>query len=106
MSHKRLKVDRDWHIICESPCRSVPFQLGGESVPVRLTEELVSIVNGDRRVAGSTRFHGFKYRYSTGPSHRGSILDVSTFRGSGPYAGCSRSYPVNVFPSPATPYHR
>ena len=41
------------------------------------------IVNGDQRVAGSTRFHGFKYRYSTGPSHRGSILDVSTFRRSG-----------------------
>ena len=45
--------------------------------------KLMSIVNGDQRGTGHTRLHGFKYRYSTGPSHRGSILDVSTFRRSG-----------------------
>ncbi|MFS0174982.1 Mu transposase domain-containing protein, partial [Corynebacterium striatum] len=39
---------------------SVPFQLVGESVTVRLTPQLVSIFNGEQLVAEHTRLHGFK----------------------------------------------
>ncbi|MFW9032922.1 Mu transposase domain-containing protein, partial [Corynebacterium striatum] len=42
-SYKRLKVDRNWHITCDYQYYSVPFQLVGESVTVRLTPQLVSI---------------------------------------------------------------
>ena len=69
VSYKRCKVDRNWHITCDYQYYSVPFQLVGESVTVRLTPQLVSIFNGDQLVAGHTRLHGFKYRYSTDPNH-------------------------------------
>ena len=69
VSYKRLKVDRNWHITCDYQYYSVPFQLVGESVTVRLTPQLVSIFNGDQLVAEHTRLHGFKYRYSTDPNH-------------------------------------
>ena len=69
VSYKRCKVDRNWHITCDYQYYSVPFQLVGESVTVRLTPQLVSIFNGDQLVAEHTRLHGFKYRYSTDPNH-------------------------------------
>jgi len=69
VSYKRCKVDRNWHITCDYQYYSVPFQLVGEAVTVRLTPQLVSIFNGDQLVAEHTRLHGFKYRYSTDPNH-------------------------------------
>lgn len=57
--YKRLKVDRNWHITCDYQYYSVPFQLVGEAVTVRLTPQLVSIFNGDQLVAEHTRLHGF-----------------------------------------------
>ncbi|MFW9032919.1 Mu transposase domain-containing protein, partial [Corynebacterium striatum] len=44
---RALKVDRNWHITCDYQYYSVPFQLVGESVTVRLTPQLVSIFNGE-----------------------------------------------------------
>lgn len=84
VSYTRLKVNRDWHITCNYQYYSRPSQRVGESVIVRLTPDLVSIVNEDQHVTEYTRFHGFKYGYSTGPSYRGPILDVFIFRGPGP----------------------
>ena len=75
VSYKRLKVDRNWHITCDYQYYSVPFQLVGEAVTVRLTPQLVSIFNGDQLVAEHTRLHGFKYRYSTDPNHGPSSDD-------------------------------
>lgn len=69
VSYKRLKVDRNWHITCDYQYYSVPYQLVGKAVTVRLTPKLVSIFNGDQLVAEHTRLHGFKYRYSTDPNH-------------------------------------
>ncbi|MFR9850435.1 Mu transposase domain-containing protein, partial [Corynebacterium striatum] len=54
VSYKRLKVDRNWHITCDYQYYSVPFQLVGESVTVRLTPQLVSIFNGEQLVAEHT----------------------------------------------------
>ena len=75
VSYKRCKVDRNWHITCDYQYYSVPFQLVGEAVTVRLTPQLVSIFNGDQLVAEHTRLHGFKYRYSTDPNHGPSSDD-------------------------------
>lgn len=58
VSYKRLKVDRNWHITCDYQYYSVPFQLVGESVTVRLTPQLVSVFNGEQLVAEHTRLHG------------------------------------------------
>lgn len=43
VSYTRLKVDRNWHITCDYQYYSVPYQLVGKAVTVRLTPKLVSI---------------------------------------------------------------
>lgn|GEM_PF-4903893 len=43
VSYKRLKADRNWHITCDYQYYSVPYQLVGKAVTVRLTPKLVSI---------------------------------------------------------------
>ena len=47
----------------------MPFRLIGKTLRARLTNDLVSIFDGDRLVAEHSRLHGFRYRYSTDPAN-------------------------------------
>lgn len=69
VSWRDVKVDRNWHITCDYQYYSVPFRLIGKTLRARLTNDLVSIFDGDRLVAEHSRLHGFRYRYSTDPAH-------------------------------------
>lgn len=64
-----VKVDRNWHITCDFQYYSVPFRLIGHTLRARLTNDLVSIWDGDQLVAEHARMHGFRNRYSTDPAH-------------------------------------
>ena len=69
VTYKRLKVDRNWHIMCDYQYYSVPFQLVGQMVTARVTPSLISVFNDGELVAEHSRIHGLKYRYSTDPQH-------------------------------------
>lgn len=68
VSWRSVKVDRNWHICCGYQYYFVPFQYIGKTLRARLTNSLVSILNGDSLVAEHPRMHGFKYRYCTDPA--------------------------------------
>ncbi len=104
VSYKRLKVDRNWHIACDYQYYSVPFQLVGESVTVRLTPQLVSIFLGEPRVAAHTRRHGVNCRASPHPQQVCKWVPPVGRPGRNQHSGCQRQQPRLPFLAPLAGY--
>lgn len=66
---KELKVQRNYHITCDYQHYSVPYQLAGRRVRVRMTPSQVTIFDGDTIVAEHPRLTGRKGLYSTDITH-------------------------------------
>jgi transposase len=66
---KQAKVSIDYHVAVDGNFYSVPHQLVGERVDIRLTAHTVEAVRGGRRVASHVRGHG-RGEYHTDPHHR------------------------------------
>lgn len=65
---KRARVNIDYHIEVEGHWYSVPYQLAGQAVDVRLTVSTVEVFARGRRVASHLRSRQ-PYRHSTLPEH-------------------------------------
>jgi transposase len=66
---RQAKVPFDYHVTVEHNFYSVPFQLLGTQVDVRLTAHTVEILHHGRRVASHGRVYG-RGSYVTDPAHR------------------------------------
>lgn len=66
---KQAKVSIDYHVAVDGNYYSVPYQLIGERVDIRLTTHTVEALRGGRRVASHARGHG-RGAYYTDPNHR------------------------------------
>lgn len=66
---KQAKVSIDYHVAVDGNYYSVPYQLVGERVDIRLTDHTVEALRGGRRVASHARGHG-RGAYYTDPNHR------------------------------------
>ena len=66
---KTARVNIDYHIEVERHYYSVPYQLVGKQVDVRLTDHTVEIFHGGQRVASHVRSHE-PYRQTTVHEHR------------------------------------
>ena len=61
-------VNIDYHIEVEGHYYSVPFELKGQKVDVRLTARMVEVLHRNKRVASHVR-DGCKGRHTTDPAH-------------------------------------
>jgi transposase len=66
---KQAKVSIDYHVAVDGNCYSVPYQLVGARVDIRLTAHTVEVLRGGRRVASHARSLG-RGAYQTDPHHR------------------------------------
>lgn len=66
---KELKVGRNYHLSCDWQHYSVPFDLAGRLLRVRLTSRRVTVFDGQDIVCEHTRQLGRKGQYSTLPEH-------------------------------------
>ncbi|GAA4473553.1 IS21 family transposase [Enteractinococcus fodinae] len=66
---KQLKVGRNYHIRADSQHYSVPYQLAGQLVSVRLTSTGVTVFDGNTMVSEHARINGRKGQYSTLAAH-------------------------------------
>lgn len=66
---KILKVQRNYHVTADYQHYSVPYQLAGKQVRVRLTDTQVTIFDADTIVAEHGRKGGRKGQYSTLTEH-------------------------------------
>lgn len=66
---KQAKVSIDYHVAVDANYYSVPYQLLGERVDVRLTAGTVEVFRQGRRVASHARVAG-RGSYQTDPAHR------------------------------------
>ena len=66
---KQAKVSIDYHVAVDGNFYSVPHQLIGERVDVRLTAHTIEVLRGGRRVASHARGMG-RGAYHTDPHHR------------------------------------
>lgn len=66
---KMLKVQRNYHITADYQHYSVPYQLAGQQVRVRLTDLRVTIFDAEQVVAEHARKKGRKGQYSTQSEH-------------------------------------
>lgn len=66
---KQAKVSIDYHVAVEGNYYSVPYQLVGERVDLRLTAHAVEAFRAGRRIASHARGHG-RGEYHTDPHHR------------------------------------
>lgn len=66
---KVLKVQRNYHVTADYQHYSVPYELVGRQVRVRLTAARVSVFDGDVIVAEHSRKTGRKGQYSTLTAH-------------------------------------
>lgn len=66
---KQAKVSIDYHVAVDGNYYSVPYQLVGEHVDIRLTAHTVEALRAGRRVASHARSHG-RGEYVTDPHHR------------------------------------
>lgn len=66
---RKAKAGPNYHVQVDRNFYSVPWQLIGSSLDVRLTSTLVEVFNGAERVASHPRFNGTHGRYSTLPAH-------------------------------------
>jgi len=67
-SWKRARVSIDYHVQVEHAFYSVPYLLAGREVEVRLSQGVVEIFHGGKRVASHARTY-LRGRYQTDPSH-------------------------------------
>jgi len=67
---KRAKVNIDYHVEHEARLYSVPHALVGEEIELRVTNSVVEVFHGGRRIAGHARLWGPKGSASTIPEHR------------------------------------
>lgn len=63
------KVNIDYHVEADKAYYSVPYQLVGQKLDVRLTQNVVEIFHHGKRVASHRRAYG-KGQYATDPAHR------------------------------------
>lgn len=54
---KKARVGLDYHVEADRHHYSVPYQLVGEQVEVRLTERVIEVLHGGRRIASHQRSH-------------------------------------------------
>lgn len=66
---KELKVGRNYHITTDYQHYSVPYDLAGQLLRVRITSSSVSIFSQQRVIAEHRRKSGRKGQYSTDPAH-------------------------------------
>lgn len=66
---KELKAGRNYHVTTDSQRYSVPWQLAGRLLRVRLTTTRVTVFDGTEIVCDHRRLHGRKGQYSTLPEH-------------------------------------
>lgn len=66
---RQLKVARNYHITCDRQHYSVPYQLVGQTLKVRTTQDTITVFHGNHVVAQHTRLHGRKGQYSTADAH-------------------------------------
>ncbi|MDO2932969.1 IS21 family transposase [Paeniglutamicibacter sulfureus] len=66
---KELKVGRNYHVGADYQQYSVPYQLAGRTLRVRLTGTTVTIFDGQQIVCEHARKLGRKGQYSTVPEH-------------------------------------
>jgi len=66
---RAAKVQRNYHVTCDYQHYSVPYQLAGQLLRVRLTSATVTVFDGTQVVATHTRKKGRKGQYSTDPAH-------------------------------------
>src|SRR5699024_11026062 len=66
---KQLKVGRNYHIRADSQHYSVPYQLAGQLVSVRLTSTGVTVFDGNTMVSEHARINDRKGQYSTLAAH-------------------------------------
>lgn len=66
---KQLKVGRNYHVRADSQHYSVPYQLAGRLLSVRLTSMKVTVFDGNTIVCEHHRINGRKGQYSTLAEH-------------------------------------
>ena len=66
---KELKAGRNYHVTADSQRYSVPYQLAGKLLRVRLTSSKVTVFDGTEIVCEHPRLAGRKGQYSTLPEH-------------------------------------
>lgn len=66
---KELKAGRNYHVTADSQRYSVPYQLAGRLLRVRLTSSRVTVFDDTQIVCEHARLWGRKGRYSTLPEH-------------------------------------
>jgi len=66
---RTAKVQRNYHVTCESQHYSVPYQLAGQLLRVRITASAVTVFDGTVVVASHPRKTGRKGQYSTNKEH-------------------------------------
>lgn len=66
---KHARVNIDYHIEFEGKLYSVPYQLIGQEVDLRITEKGIEIIHKGKRVAVHSRLRGKNREYSTVPEH-------------------------------------
>lgn len=66
---KQLKVGRNYHVSADYQLYSVPYQLAGRILRVRLTGLKVTIFDGDLLICEHLRKHGRRGQYSTALEH-------------------------------------
>lgn len=68
-SWKKAKVQFNYHITLDFMHYSVPYELIGKDVDVRVTDSTIEIFYNQERVASHLRLHGRKGQYSTVQEH-------------------------------------
>ena len=66
---RTAKAGPNYHVQVDKNFYSVPSQLIGQSLDVRITSRLVEVYDGTDRVAAHTRLRGVRGRYSTLTAH-------------------------------------
>ena len=69
VEYKQLKVGRNYHVTSDYQHYSVPYQLAGKILSVRITATTVSIFDGQAKVCEHPRKAGRRGQYSTELSH-------------------------------------
>ena len=67
---KEVKVGRNYHLTCESPHYSVPYEHAGQLLRVRVTSSMITVFDGHDIICEHARLTGRKGQYSTLPEHQ------------------------------------
>ena len=69
VEYKQLKVGRNYHVTSDYQHYSVPYQLAGKILSVRITSRTVSVFDGQSKVCEHPRKLGRRGQYSTELAH-------------------------------------